>query len=234
MERKENSLIITNDEKKGIMISIEDRIKGSLFGLAWGDIFGCPIEGWKEGEIFKVFKIYKQLPEEYPFDKISFNMGRKYLKKLRPLGLHSDDTQQCLALLNCCISSNYKWNKFFWCKFLKQGMATHAWRGFGKNFSLSVSNLKKGIEPERSGSPSSGIGAAMRIGPLGSLYRDNLLELEKVVWESSLITHGTLQAASLSWAVAYSVARLVTGDSVEKIRELLPSVVLERVCNQMK
>lgn len=28
-------------------ITEEDRVIGSLLGLTWGDVLGCPIEGWR-------------------------------------------------------------------------------------------------------------------------------------------------------------------------------------------
>lgn len=32
----------------------EDRVRGSFLGLAWGDVFGCPVEGWRSGAIQQV------------------------------------------------------------------------------------------------------------------------------------------------------------------------------------
>jgi hypothetical protein len=31
-----------------------DRVRGSFLGLAWGDVFGCPVEGWRSGAIQQV------------------------------------------------------------------------------------------------------------------------------------------------------------------------------------
>ncbi|NEO91168.1 MAG: hypothetical protein F6K56_13345 [Moorea sp. SIO3G5] len=35
--------------------SKEEKIKGSLLGLAWGDILGCPVEGWRGHEIQTIY-----------------------------------------------------------------------------------------------------------------------------------------------------------------------------------
>jgi hypothetical protein len=32
----------------------DDRVRGSFLGLAWGDVFGCPVEGWRSGAIQQV------------------------------------------------------------------------------------------------------------------------------------------------------------------------------------
>jgi ADP-ribosyl-[dinitrogen reductase] hydrolase len=78
------------------MTSIDDRKKGCLLGLAWGDVLGCPVEGWRDREISSVYGTYPGLPDAYPFEVIAA-MGPRKVKRLRPLGLHSDDTQQALA-----------------------------------------------------------------------------------------------------------------------------------------
>lgn len=65
----------------------------------------------------------------------------------------------------------------------------------------------------------------MRIGPLGALYRDKFEQMKQVVWESSLTTHGSILAASLSWAVAVAVSLLIEGTSLESLRKELPSIV---------
>jgi hypothetical protein len=40
----------------------DDRVRGSFLGLAWGDVFGCPVEGWRSGAI-------QQVPPVAPFSK---------------------------------------------------------------------------------------------------------------------------------------------------------------------
>jgi len=54
----ENDKISINNIKEEdvkIDFKIFDKIKGILFGLAFGDVFGCPVEGWKPGNIKKRF-----------------------------------------------------------------------------------------------------------------------------------------------------------------------------------
>jgi hypothetical protein len=35
-----------------------DRVRGSFLGLAWGDVFGCPVEGWRSAAISKVSRVF--------------------------------------------------------------------------------------------------------------------------------------------------------------------------------
>jgi ADP-ribosylglycohydrolase len=201
----------------------EEKIKGSLLGLAWGDVLGCPVEGWRASEIQAIYGNYEELPREYPFQKIA-SMRHEKLKRLRPLGLHSDDTQQALGLIDVCLSNSF-WSRELWADWLVQGMQTGAWRGYGRNFSSAVHKLAKGKKPQHSGSTSAGIGAAMRVAPLGALYRDNPEVLAEAVMESSLITHGDIRAGALAYAVAYTTAALISGQAPEEIKAQLPDAV---------
>src|SRR5262249_39059162 len=160
------------------MTPVEDRIRGSLLGLAWGDVFGCPVEGWRSGQIQAVYGTYGRLPDAYPLERIA-TRGPKTALRLRPLGLHSDDTQQGLALLHVCLAPG-GWSKEAWAALLVEGMRRQAWRGYGRNFSAAVAKLARGVPPEQAGSPSAGIGAVMRIGPVGALFRDDAEALARV------------------------------------------------------
>jgi len=199
------------------------RIRGSLLGLAWGDVLGCPVEGWMKPEISRIYGDYSSLSEAYPLKDIRA-MDATKLKKLRPLGLHSDDTQQALALIQICVA-RAGWSCESWATALVEGLKSGAWRGFGRNFSSAIHKLKKGATPQTAGSSSAGIGSAMRIAPLGALYHDRLAELARVVMESCLITHGDIRAASLSYAITWTVAEFCNGAAAQSISVRLPDAV---------
>ena len=205
--------------------TLTDRIHGTLLGLAWGDVFGCPVEGWSSADITRGFGRYEALPVDYPLAKIS-RLGLKTVQRLRPLGLHSDDTQQALALISVCLQP--RWSPTEWAGCLVAGMQRHAWRGYGRNFSSAVAKLRRGLPPTQSGSSNAGIGATMRIGPLGALYRDQPQQLAKVAVESSLVTHGDIRSGAFSFAIASAVAALLAERSPEEIKRELPGNVAEQ------
>lgn len=198
---------------------MKDRIKGSLLALAWGDILGCPVETWKKHEIQSVYHTYSDLPKEYPVDKIP----PQKIRRLRPLGLYSDDTQQAMALINVCLNHR-GWDKVAWKQMLVQGMSQQAWRGVGRNFVNAVQRMKKGVKIEESGSSSAGIGAAMRTGPLGALYsEDRHFEiLLRTALESSLATHADQRAAVFAAVISYTVSHFVQGLPRETVLERIP------------
>lgn len=178
-----------------------------------------PIEGWKPEEIVSTFGPYDGLPSGYPAQ-----MPEGKRKRIRPLGMHSDDTQQALALLSVCCAG---WSPAAWGKCLAQGAALKAWRGTGRHFDAAVEKLQKGKAPETTGSPSAGIGAAMRIAVLGAFYAGQSRRLSEVAMESSAITHADLRSCALGYAVAFAAERLVSGARASVVRSELPDAVAE-------
>eukprot|EP01087_Luapelamoeba_hula_P019666 TRINITY_DN6548_c1_g1_i1.p1 TRINITY_DN6548_c1_g1~~TRINITY_DN6548_c1_g1_i1.p1 ORF type:complete len:570 (+),score=135.07 TRINITY_DN6548_c1_g1_i1:1505-3214(+) len=217
--------------------TLEDRVRGCVLGLAWGDAYGCPVEGWKAGRIQRVYGDYKTFPfPHYPMDAIKAQCTASVASRLRPLGLYSDDTQQCLALLNCCMNSSSgatRWNVKEWSAALVKAMQVKALRGYGQAFQKAVAKLSRGVSPYQSGSPSEGMGAAMRIGPIGALFRNNTTShskfsdslLAQVAFESALTTHATITAAATAYAVAWAVSELVNGRDAAQVRAQIANQV---------
>lgn len=203
-------------------IKMEDKIKGSLLGLVWGDVLGCPVETWKENDIKNIYDDYNSLPLNYPIEEIK-KWDSSRIRRLRPLGLYSDDGQQALALINTCLNEK-GFHQMNWRNMLVTGMDKHAWRGIGGFFTKAVYRMKNGTRTDQSGSFSAGIGSAMRIGPLGSLYKDDLEELRKVSLQSSLMTHADIRAATFSYIVSYVVYCFVNN---KNINEIVSSLSLE-------
>jgi hypothetical protein len=60
-----------------------------------------------------------------------------------------------MALLHCLLANKKSWNPKSWCDYLKEGVKSKAFRGFGRNFAKSVGNMNK-LPYTKCGSPSSG------------------------------------------------------------------------------
>ena len=196
--------------------TVHDRARGALLGLAWGDALGCPVETWSERDIAAVFGRYDDLPERYPFERIPAARWRR----LRPLGLYSDDTQQGLALAH--VLSAKEWSLARWAALLVRGAERGAWRGTGRYFEAAVARLRRGVPPTASGSPSGGMGAAMRVTPLGAILRDDPRALVVAARESSAATHADDRAIGMAVAIAWAAGALVRGIDVTSVREELP------------
>ena len=199
-----------------------DRVRGSVLGLAYGEAFGCPVEGWRATDITTFFGEYRALPEAWPPQ--ARGLPVEHRKRMRPMGLHSDDTQQALALLNICLSEE-GWSERRWADWLIKGFEQRAWRGFSHNFVGAVHRLRRGDSPRAAGTQWPGIGPATRVGPLGALYADRPEAVCEVAYAASLVTHSDIRAAAVAHAVAYTTAALVRGQPVAEIREGLPVAV---------
>lgn len=193
-------------------------------GLAWGDALGCPVEYWTKEEITRVYGTYADLPAAYPLELIPNDP--RVRGHLRPLGLHSDDTQQALTLVHGCLQPG-GWNVERWAELLLRGKTAKAWRGTGKNFRAALKKLSACVPPLEAGEESAGIGAAMRVTPLGALHANSLDVLSEVVFESGYTTHADIRAVSLAFAVAACSALFVAGKDVAEVRDELPSLVQE-------
>src|SRR5262245_34540883 len=109
--------------------SLDDRCAGSLWGLAWGDVLGVPIESWSATDIATAYGSYDDLPSSYP----AAGIPAKKKERLRPLGIHSDDTAQALALVVVCLQPG-SFSPQAWGRALVDGARKKAWRGTGKRF----------------------------------------------------------------------------------------------------
>jgi ADP-ribosyl-[dinitrogen reductase] hydrolase len=199
-----------------------DRAAGSVLGLAWGDALGIPIEGWTDERIREHYGEYAVLPHRYPDSVRALDAAQRAW--LRPLGIHSDDTQQALALVSVVLEH---WSPRRWADLLVAGEEAGAWRGTGPNFGAALRKLRDGVPPTRSGSHSAGIGAAMRSGPLGALLWDDPATLRRVAFESACVTHADVRAIATAYAAAWSVARLVAGDDAGDVLARLPDEVAD-------
>ncbi len=194
-------------------------MRGSLWGLAYGDVVGCPMEGWPAADIAAVFGVLTGVPAVYPA-----HIAPERRRRLRPLGMHSDDTQQALALINVCAQG---FSAAAWGACLVQGAQALAWRGTGRHFDNATKKLASGNAPQIAGSPSAGIGAAMRIAPLGAWYRNQTRRLAEVVMESSAVTHADIRSMALAYAVAWASARFINGATRADVVHELPDAVAE-------
>lgn len=206
------------------VVPVRQRQAGCLLGLAWGDALGCPVEFWDTDDVVRVFGHYAGLPEDYPFERLP--LDKTLWAHLRPLGLHSDDTQQALALIRSCLAPG-GWQTQAWADLLVRGERERAWRGTGRFFRAAVKALAQGVSPLSSGSQSAGVGAAMRIAPLGALLAGQPATLARVVLESSRVTHAEPCAIAGAFAVACACAALVRGTGVDELRNQLVAAVRE-------
>ncbi|MGD9891543.1 MAG: ADP-ribosylglycohydrolase family protein, partial [Dehalococcoidia bacterium] len=215
-----------------------DRLIGCVLGLAVGDVLGCPVEGLR----------FRDIQRRY--GSVGGLLIPEYGRHWRLPGLHSDDTQQALAVLialerdgrprsGAGAAAPDRQIAERLASLYVRGMqadvraAFGCWRGTGRNFRSAVSRMSKdghapGAQglvgsitqrlgfnqrattwPFGYGEPSAGLGAVMRIPPLGvAATGDSFEALARLVAAVTLITH-THPLAVVSAAAAAFASRLL-------------------------
>lgn len=185
-----------------------DRVRGSLLGLAVGDALGAPLEGLTAQQI----KTHYGRVKNY-VDGVQAWKRKPYRWRMR--GLYSDDTQQTLALCDVLIDrgrvDQARLAEIYLAMADAPGPFLGVHRGVGRSFRQVVDDLRRGASPRWSGQTKAGIGAAMRIAPVG-LLSDEPHGLFPAVMEASLTTHRDVRSLSGALAVAHGVRRLAAGE----------------------
>jgi ADP-ribosyl-[dinitrogen reductase] hydrolase len=196
-----------------------DRVRGCLLGLAVGDILGCPVEGMSPLRIREEFGRLDDLVET-PVQ----HLRDTYFWRLS--GLHSDDTQQALAITDNLVEYGEIDEKALldlWkemsaayivapsaktgrLKKRKEGFGSH--RGIGNGFRNRIKRLA--FPPP----PSNGDGAAMRVAPVGvRFFEDQVKRVDNAV-RSALATSSHPHAAASAAAIAAAAALCLNSDFI--------------------
>ncbi|KAF0974080.1 hypothetical protein FDP41_006690 [Naegleria fowleri] len=193
-------------------LSIQDRLMGSIWGHAYGDVVGCPIEGWKSGEIRKfygnkdlqMFDFSQILTKGFPSKELMASKDFKplekkrqilskkerkesatevFLRHIRPIGIHSDDTQQAGFTEGDCFKSTRSCHEKSNVTPIRIELAKNvrAFSQFGSNTSKALKKLsQKNCCAYNSGSSTFGIGGMMRcsIAPICFALKDYLIQMD--------------------------------------------------------
>lgn len=190
-----------------------------LIGKAIGDSLGMPFEtkNWND-------------PAIMAWDGVSF--GSSDFHKLGP-GQWTDDTGMALALTHSMVDNGLAWadpvrgyNPERAARYYLEWYNGPTFRGAGQTTRRALDNLKRGVPWYQSGELGAlGNGTAMRIAPLGVLYKDEPSKLIKAAKLDAIITHDSHEAQQGSIAMAMAVALLLNGVKKEEIFESLRHVL---------
>jgi len=185
------------------MIDLQDRIKGSLLGLAVGDALGMPVEGLDRAEIERRFG---RVTEMIAPGEGHFHYGLR-------AGQYTDDTEETLILAKSMIEA-----RGFSCDLFSQRLADwgSSWasgldRGVGIATRSSVEALIASKGWRETGSPIPTCGSAMRVAPIGLVYHCNLDIVCRYADLQSLPTHTSTSSRAGAVAVAAGVALSLQG-----------------------
>ncbi len=192
------------------MIEVESKIAGSLYGELVGDALGCPVEGWSSQEIQAAYGRITEMIEPQ--------------ERWRPLGLHSDDGQQMLALASALLTDPLHPEepfaqtlvRMYQIKLSKESFGLH--RGTGRNFRATVQGLaKEGSSVWGAAQPSSGNGTAIMIAPLGWYFYKDLELLQNRVIQVARVKQCDVRGIAGAGSIAYLVAYAMTHETWEHL-----------------
>jgi ADP-ribosylglycohydrolase len=175
-------------------------------GLAIGDALGAPLEGLSPQQI----RSHYQSVTEY-VDGVKAWKRKPF--RWRVKGLYTDDTQQAQAICDILLANGQidldQLAKLYLDLATPDRGYAGSHRGVGKSFRHVLAELKEGKSPRDTGQPSAGIGAAVRIAPIGLYFADDAEALFQNAMSASLMTHRDVRSLAGALAVAIGVSRLV-------------------------
>jgi ADP-ribosyl-[dinitrogen reductase] hydrolase len=188
-------------------LSLQDRYRGVLLGVACGDALGGPVEFQKRADI----------AERFP-DGLREFVGGGWLD-LDP-GEITDDTQQTLILCRALTEDGLDLAAF--------GDGLLEWyrggpKDIGNTTVVALRALASGIPPAESGEVAlaergergaAANGAVMRCAPIALRFRNNPIGLVRASLESARVTHAESRAAWGAVAVNQALVHLLNGGAI--------------------
>ena len=205
MVRFEHDHEDTKTRSENVHLTTADRIAGCLFGVATGDAIG------KQTEMLSFEEIRRWYPEGVRgFEGLPGTIIPRYVgnrKREWRIGETTDDTERTIAVARAIITDK---------------SVSHV--SVGREMLSCTKSVHPGVkslwEFHASGDPAyvatrhDGCGAAIRISPVGILYKPHRLdELVKGAREASISTHGGSLAISAAAATAAAVSAAIEGAS---------------------
>jgi len=188
-------------------VSLADRYRGVMLGLACGDALGGPVE----------FLSRETIDQTFPEGVTEF-VGGGWLK-LFP-GEVTDDTQQALILARCLTENGLEMNAF--AEGLIRWFKSNP-KDIGNTTRAALEALANGVSPLESGmvalaargaSGAAANGGVMRCAPVGLRFRGDPAGLASASLESSRITHAEDRAAWATVAVNQAIVHLLNDGGV--------------------
>jgi len=171
---------------KGSCSHLADGFIGSVLGTALGDALGQGVEGWPA-----------------PLIQATYGWLDRMVEGWQPAGAYTDDTEMMVGILETLVMVGDFDPEVCAQRFVAN---YHPARGYGGRISGIMQRLRQGEPWQEVGTDSFGNGSAMRIGPLGAFYFDDLVRVKEKALLSCLITHKHPEAQAGAVAQATGVA----------------------------
>jgi ADP-ribosylglycohydrolase len=182
-----------------------DQFRGCLVGQALGDALGFMVEG--------------QPPEicrGYIEEKLGRGEAGGHWRAPFAFGQYSDDTQLARELMHSYVARG-RFDAEDYAHRIAAIFSEDRIVGRGRSTEEAARRLALGVPWDEAGTPppSAGNGSAMRAGPIGLLYHDDLEGLIQAATDQGIITHADPRCSAGAIAIAGAVALGLRGRPVK-------------------
>lgn len=184
---------------------VKNRIFGCLKGIATGDAIGKQTEGLSRADVLRWYpegvRGFEGVPGS-PIPRYVGNAKREWL-----VGETTDDTERTIAVARAILADGEVRHASVGRELLTCRKCIHP--GVA-----SLWEFHQAADPARVSQRHDGCGAAVRVAPVGILYRsDRLDDIVTAAREASIPTHGGVLAIAAAAATAVAVSAAIDGAS---------------------
>ncbi|WP_339030811.1 ADP-ribosylglycohydrolase family protein [Spiroplasma endosymbiont of Cantharis nigra] len=194
---------------------MKNKIEGVIYGMAIGDAMGMPAELWGRNKVRNFFKDYITEFLDGPQEN---DIAKNYKK-----GQFTDDTAQALVILDSLFENNFIPDK----KIIAKNLLIWAEKNkafeqniLGPTSKEALKMIKNNLEPIEITKKALSNGSAMRIAPIGLLFKKNQhQQLVDYVFKVSQVTHTSDITISGASIIAMCVNSALYKTNFEEILE---------------
>ncbi|MDO7267540.1 ADP-ribosylglycohydrolase family protein [Shouchella clausii] len=193
---------------------MDDKVLGTLYGLAIGDALGMPSELWSRQKVKDFFGRITTFLDGPAENDVACNFTK---------GQFTDDTSQALLIIDALIKNDFvPSTKRIAEELINWANETNAFENniLGPSSKAALSAIKTGEDPSKYTKKALTNGAAMRIAPIGTLFSSTQKKsLIKYVRKVSQPTHASDVAIAGASMIAYAVSLAIEDKSWEEIMD---------------
>ncbi|AZO96358.1 ADP-ribosylglycohydrolase family protein [Halocella sp. SP3-1] len=189
---------------------MRNKMAGVLYGMALGDAMGMPAELWGRNRVKAYFGKIEGFLDGPKENEVAFNYKR---------GQFTDDTGQALVLLDSIKNTDFKPSpQDIATRLLKWAEKESAFENniLGPTSKVALANFRDGLNAKKVTDQALSNGSAMRIAPIGCLFKaEDKERLAQFVYGVSQVTHTSDITIAGAAMIAVAVSSAIENDDFQ-------------------
>lgn len=191
---------------------MKDKIAGALYGMALGDAMGMPSELWGRKRVKQYFGKIEGFIDGPAENEVACNYQK---------GQFTDDTAQALVILDSIAATNFEpITSDIAARLLAWAEKENAFENniLGPTSKLALANYQAGIIDTKVTDRALSNGSAMRIAPIGCLFKaEQVEELAAYVYQISKVTHSSDVTIAGAAMIAMAVSSSIQNENFDEV-----------------